>query len=281
VEFCHAALTTGARLSTMARMTTSLSRPEGRFLEGPRSRASEARLLGQIASEFLRGFRALHFIGPAVTVFGSARLEADHQMYGLARSVGASLASAGFAVVTGGGPGIMEAANRGAKDAGGYSVGVNIELPHEQLSNTYLDRTITFEFFFVRKVMLVKYSYGFVVFPGGFGTMDEVFETATLIQTGKIAQFPMVLMGTDFWVPLMATIRETMLEAGTVDRADIERFLITDDPEHATRHILNAAVGRFGLSWVPRPARWLRETGAPKTEPDLPVSNHLQETNGP
>jgi uncharacterized protein (TIGR00730 family) len=233
---------------------------EGRFLSGPRSRRAEARLLLQIGTEFLTGFRRLHVLGPAVTVFGSARFGEDHQYYALARTTGAALARTGFTVMTGGGPGIMEAANRGAQEAGGLSVGVNIVLPHEQESNPYLDRSITFQFFFVRKVMLVKYSYGFVVFPGGFGTLDEVFETATLIQTGKIAQFPLVLMGSDFWIPLVQSLREAVVEWGTVDPGDIDRILITDDPEDAARYILSSAVGSFGLKWEPtKPLWWLGE----------------------
>ncbi len=247
--------------------TTDAPRPEalreGHFLSGPRSRRAEARLLAQIGMEFLRGFRALHFLGPAVTIFGSARFHDDHEYYKLARATGAAISRSGFAVMTGGGPGIMEAANRGARDAGGLSVGANILLPQEQDSNPYLDRSITFSFFFVRKVMLIKYSYGFVVFPGGFGTLDEVFETATLIQTGKIAAFPLVLMGTDFWGPLVQSLRTAMERWGTVDPQDINRIFITDDPERAASHILGAALGNFGLQWKPgRPLWWLGERGA-------------------
>jgi uncharacterized protein (TIGR00730 family) len=234
--------------------------PEGRFLAGPRSRVTEGRLLLQIAFEFLKGFRALHFLGPAATVFGSARFAEGHRYYGLARATGGALARSGFTVMTGGGPGVMEAANRGAKEAGGLSVGVNIVLPEEQSSNAYLDRSITFDFFFVRKVMLVKYSYGFVVFPGGFGTLDEVFETATLIQTGKIARFPLVLMGTEFWLPLVQHLRETVIAHGTVGPEDFRGVLITDDPEEAALRILSAAVESFGLKWEPRrPLWWLGE----------------------
>src|SRR5262245_21448532 len=157
-----------------------------RFLQGPQARRSELFRAIRIFIEFIRGFRALHFVGPCVTVFGSARFKEDHPYYALGREVGRALARAGFTVMTGGGPGIMEAANRGAKDVGGRSVGCNIELPEEQRPNPYLDRWITFRHFFVRKVMLVKYSYAFVALPGGFGTLDEIFETATLVQTGKI-----------------------------------------------------------------------------------------------
>ena len=156
--------------------------PEERFfLQGPRSRGSELKSLLTIVAEFIRGFRVLHFVGPCVTVFGSARFREDHPYYAVARSVGRGLAKLGFTVMTGGGPGIMEAANRGAKEAGGFSVGCNIVLPEEQKINAYLDRWVTFRHFYVRKVMLVKYSYAFVVMPGGMGTMDEFFEAAVLM----------------------------------------------------------------------------------------------------
>src|SRR5262249_45288353 len=181
---------------TLAQWEGGTPHPEMvRFLQGPPKRGHELIRAVRIFFEFMRGFRSLHFLGPCVTVFGSARFKDGHPYYELGRTVGAGLARAGFTVMTGGGPGIMEAANRGAKDAGGFSVGCNIELPQEQRPNPYLDRWITFRHFFVRKVMLVKYSYAFVALPGGFGTLDEVFETATLIQTRKIQEFPLVLMG--------------------------------------------------------------------------------------
>jgi uncharacterized protein (TIGR00730 family) len=176
------------------------ARPETmRFLEGPQPRAFELGQALQLFWELMRGFRALHFVGPCVTVFGSARFKEDHAYYHLARAVGAGLARAGFTVMTGGGPGIMEAANRGAKDVGGRSLGCNIELPEEQQPNAYLDQWITFKHFNIRKLMLVKYSYAFIVMPGGYGTLDELFEVATLIQTGKLQDFPVVLMGREFW----------------------------------------------------------------------------------
>src|SRR5581483_5005060 len=162
--------------------------------------------------DLFRGLRALHFLERCVTVFGSARFAEDHPYYKLARHVGSELAIAGFTVMTGGGPGVMEAANRGAHEAGGVSVGCNIELPHEQKPNPYLDLFVEFRYFFVRKVMLVKYSTAFVVMPGGFGTMDEIFETATLIQTGKIRGFPVVLMGKEYWAPLVTLIEEMVRE---------------------------------------------------------------------
>jgi uncharacterized protein (TIGR00730 family) len=237
-----------------------------RFLEGPQRRGFELRRAVRIFFEFLHGFRTLHFVGPCVTVFGSARFREGHPYYGLARAVGAELARAGFTVMTGGGPGVMEAANRGARDAGGRSVGCNIELPQEQRANPYLDHFVTFRHFFVRKVMLVKYSYAFIALPGGFGTLDEVFETAMLVQTRKIRDFPLVLMGTEFWRPLLAFV-DDLVARGTIDRADLERFVVTDSPADAVRAITDAALGRFGLSYGPRPRRrWYlaeRAPGAP------------------
>src|SRR6478736_6477141 len=172
---------------------------ETRFLAGPHSRGSELRFAMRVFREFIRGFRNLHFVGPCVTVFGSARFAEDHPYYVAAREVGRLLAQRGFTVMTGGGPGVMEAANRGAKEAGGASVGCNIELPQEQQPNPYLDRWIECRYFFVRKVLLFKYSYAFIALPGGLGTLDELTEALTLVQTGKIQKFPVVLMGTDYW----------------------------------------------------------------------------------
>ena len=200
-----------------------------------------------IGAEFVRGFRGLHFVGPCVTVFGSARFAEEHPYYALARQVGGRLARMGFTVMTGGGPGIMEAANRGAWDEGGFSVGCNIELPAEQKLNPYLDRAVTFRHFFVRKVMLVKYSYAFVVMPGGVGTLDELFEALTLIQTKKIADFPLVLMGTEYWKLLMDLL-DKMVAAGTVSREDLRLLLVTDSVQDAMKHIETHAVERFGLA---------------------------------
>ena len=202
-------------------------------------------------------------MGPCVTVFGSARFKDEHPYYALARDVGARLARAGFTVMTGGGPGIMEAANRGAKDVGGRSIGCNIELPLEQHPNAYLDKWITFRHFFVRKVMLVKYSYAFVVLPGGFGTLDEFFETATLIQTGKIRDFPLVLMGTTYWRPLVDFIEGTLVRTATIDPADAARITLTDSAAQAVDAILDAAMRRFGLKYhEPVRRRWfLAERG--------------------
>ncbi|HZW09373.1 MAG TPA: TIGR00730 family Rossman fold protein [Phycisphaerales bacterium] len=186
----------------------------------------------------IKGFRALHFTGPCVTVFGSARFGEDHRYYAMAREVGRALAEAGYTVMTGGGPGVMEAANRGAKEAGGISIGCNIKLPREQQPNPYLDKFVEFHYFFVRKVMLVKYSVAFVVLPGGFGTMDELFEVGTLIQTGKVEKFPVVVMGRDYYANLGEFVRDTMVEEGTIDPVDLQLFTATDDPAEAVERIL-------------------------------------------
>src|SRR5215208_6109355 len=236
---------------------------EGRFLEGPQSRTSELARLWRIGLDFIRGFRHLHFAGPCVTVFGSARFQEDHRYYALAREVGSRLGRAGFTVMTGGGPGIMEAANRGAHDVGACSVGLNIILPQEQKPNPYLDLWLEFRYFFVRKVMLVKYSYAFIALPGGFGTMDEIFECATLIQTGKIQSFPLILMGTEYWRPLLDFLRGTMVEEKTIFAADFERITVTDSPDEAVEIILRAC-GQFGFVWKPARPRWyLGESGQP------------------
>ena len=243
--------------------TTIPAKPkEGRqeriFLEGPQPRRWELTTLFKIMREFIRGFRVLHFVGPCVTVFGSARFKEDHPFYDMARKVGSRLSEVGFTVMTGGGPGIMEAANRGAKEAGGTSVGCNITLPHEQQANPYLDEVLTFNYFFVRKVMLVKYSYAFVVMPGGVGTMDELFEAVTLIQTKKILSFPVVLMGKEYWEPLVKFM-ERMVDAGTISSEDLGLLLLTDSIDEAISHIQKYAVEQFGLKRVPSRSRILRE----------------------
>jgi uncharacterized protein (TIGR00730 family) len=226
-----------------------------RFLQGPQPRGHELVRAIRIFLELMRGFRALHFVGPCVTVFGSARFQEGHPYYAMARDLGAGLAKAGFTVMTGGGPGIMEAANRGAREAGGRSIGCNIELPAEQKPNAYLDRWITFRHFFVRKVMLVKYSYAFVALPGGFGTMDEIFETATLIQTRKIQDFPLVLLGREFWRPLMEFMRERLIADATVDGADVDRIMVTDSVDEAVAAIRDVGLSRFALSYGPQARR--------------------------
>jgi uncharacterized protein (TIGR00730 family) len=210
--------------------------------------------------DFVRGFRALHFVGPCVTVFGSARFSPDHPVYELGLEVGRSLVKLGFTVMTGGGPGVMEAVNRGAREAGGRSVGCNISLPHEQAPNPYLDRYVTCRYFFVRKVLLFKYSYAFVALPGGLGTLDELTEALTLIQTGKIRQFPVVLIGTTYWLPFTEVLRN-MLKEGTIAASDLDLMLVTDSVQEAMAHIEEHAIHRFGLRkrQLPAPRRWLGE----------------------
>lgn len=207
------------------------------MLAGPRSRTEEFFRVLRITAEFIRGFRALHFVGPCVTVFGSARFKEDHRYYAMAREVGRKLAEAGFAVMTGGGPGIMEAANRGAREAGGASFGCNIRLPREQRPNPYLDRFVEFEHFFVRKVMLVKYSCAFVVLPGGFGTLDETFEALTLIQCEKIDRFPIVAMGAEFWGHMRGFARDALIAERTISQRDLDLLKVTDSVEEAIGHI--------------------------------------------
>ncbi|MBY0112545.1 MAG: TIGR00730 family Rossman fold protein [Phycisphaerales bacterium] len=230
------------------------------FLEGPQSRTAEFLRVCRITAEFIRGFRALHFVGPCVTVFGSARFDETHRYYRLAREVGARIAELGLTTMTGGGPGIMEAANRGAKEAGGKSIGCNIVLPHEQRANPYVDRFVEFRYFFIRKVMLVKYSYGFVILPGGFGTLDELFEVATLVQTRKVENFPIVLMGRDFWEPMLEFIRRRLEAGGTISPGDIDLISVTDSPEEA-RDILRRGIEASAIRARMKPKRrwWLGE----------------------
>ncbi len=216
------------------------------LLSGPNRRLRDLQLLYSVAKDFILGFRALHFVGPCITVFGSARFPEDHPYYKLARDMGAAIAKMGFTVLTGGGPGIMEAANRGAKDAGGRSVGCNIRLPFEQSHNPYLDRWVTMEHFFVRKTLLIKYSYGFIIMPGGFGTMDEMFEALTLIQTKKLKSFPIVIMGSDFW-PEMRQFMEHMLKGATISAEDLDLIKWTDSVDEAVAHLQEKAVTQFGL----------------------------------
>jgi hypothetical protein len=233
------------------------------FLEGPRSRTSETLRLFRITWEFIRGFRSLHFVGPCVSVFGSARFSEGHPYYELGREMGRGLARFGFTVLTGGGPGLMEAANRGAREAGGRSVGCNIALPREQQPNPYLDSWTTYRYFFVRKVMLVKYSYAFVVLPGGFGTIDELFEALTLIQTGKVRDFPVVLMGRDYWAPLLDHLFPRMIASATIGPEDVQDLCVTDSPEEALAFIGRHVTERFGLRRRPlRPVRVLGERGS-------------------
>lgn len=209
--------------------------------------------------DFVIGFRALHFVGPCVTVFGSARISEADPYYELARQVGRGLGRMGFTVMTGGGPGLMEAANRGAHEVGARSVGCNIALPTEQAVNQYLDKSVTCRYFFVRKVLLFKYSYGFIAMPGGMGTTDELFEALTLIQTKKILDFPVVIMGKKYWAPLIKQLQD-MVAAKTIASADLGLMLITDEVPEALSHIERHAIEAFGLTRRRiRSSRLLRE----------------------
>ena len=231
-----------------------------RFLQGPQSRWRELVMLTRTMREMFNGFRHLHFVGPCITIFGSARFPESHRYYQLARTIGAEIAREGFTVMTGGGPGIMEAANRGAKDVGGRSIGCNITLPMEQAPNPWLDQFIDFRYFFVRKLMLAKYSLAFVALPGGLGTLDELFEIATLVQTRKVENFPIILAGSDYWQPLLDYMRNTMVSEGTISAEDVDRFLVTDDPRKIARHVSLIAKEQFGIREIaPRPRWWLLE----------------------
>lgn len=228
------------------------------YLKGPHSRGYEFRFVFQVFYDFINGFRKLHFLGPCITIFGSARFKQEHKYYKLARTMGTKCAELGFGVMTGGGPGIMEAANRGAKEGGGKSIGVNIELPFEQRPNPYLDRMVQIKHFFVRKVFLFKYSFGFVILPGGFGTLDEMFEALTLIQTKKMPWFPVVLMGTDYWKDVIEQL-EVMNYHQTISPEDDEMLLVTDDAEKAME-FLTDRIKRFAPPVVTlKPKWWLGE----------------------
>ncbi|HVW94513.1 MAG TPA: TIGR00730 family Rossman fold protein [Mucilaginibacter sp.] len=233
---------------------------EIQFLEGPRSRLKELRFAFKTMIDLIRGLRALHFIGPCITVFGSARFKKDHPYYEMTRQAGAAFARLGFTILTGGGPGLMEAANRGAKDVGGRSVGCNIQLPVEQAPNSYLDKWVYMRHFFLRKVLLVKYSFAFVVVPGGFGTLDEYFEALTLIQTHKIRNFPVIILGKDYHRELIRHI-ESMKKEATIGSDDTSLFLVTDDIDEAVELIREKSIRQFGLKpkQKMKPIRWLFE----------------------
>lgn len=237
-----------------------MSQSEIIFLDGPQSRWKELKFAFKTMRELIRGFRGLHFVGPCITVFGSARFREDHPYYKLTRDTGAALARLGFTILTGGGPGLMEAANRGARDVHGRSVGCNIRLPVEQAPNPYLDKWISMEHFFVRKILLVKYSYAFVVMPGGFGTLDEYFEALTLIQTHKIKDFPIIIFGREYHRELLAHIR-LMQDQGTIGGGDTGLFLVTDSIEEAVALIKAKSITPFGLRPKAkiRPFKWLFE----------------------
>ena len=233
---------------------------ERSFLQGPRSRPSELLFAFKIFLEFIKGFRVFHFMSPCATVFGSARYKEGHPLYETARKVGQELSKLGFTVMTGGGPGLMEAANRGAKDVNGKSIGCNIVMALEQQPNPYLDKWVSIRYFFVRKVLLSKYSYAFVVLPGGYGTLDEFFEAITLIQTDKVKHFPVVLIGKEYHRKLYEHILY-LAEAGTIGRTDADLFLLTDSIEEAMDYISRRAISPFNLKMRRpfNPTVWLGE----------------------
>jgi uncharacterized protein (TIGR00730 family) len=237
-----------------------MTKSEIKFLEGPQSRWQEFKFAVEVLFEFIKGFRALHFSGPCVTIFGSARFKDGHPYYEKTEELAARIAQLGFTIMTGGGPGIMEAANKGAKDVGGRSVGCNIVLPHEQHHNPYLDKWVNIKFFFVRKTLLLKYSYAFVVMPGGFGTLDEYFEALTLIQTKMIQQFPIVIFDSAFHKELLEHI-EKMKVVGTISEDDHRFFLVTDSVDEAVNYIQQHTIKQFNLKHEQpyKPFRWLFE----------------------
>ncbi len=219
------------------------STTDQRLLDGPNNHEwlhSDPWRVLRIQSEFVEGFGALAELGRAVSVFGSARTRPDHPSYALGTEVGRLLAKAGYAVITGGGPGVMEAANKGACEAGGVSVGLGIELPFEQGLNEYVDLGVNFRYFFARKTMFVKYAEGFIVLPGGFGTFDELFEAMTLVQTHKVTSFPIVLLGSAYWRGLVDWLGSAPLEEGTIWQRDLDLLTVTDDPEYAVQVIVDA-----------------------------------------
>jgi hypothetical protein len=236
-----------------------------------RERRRELWLTIRAGRDLLRGFGAFQSAGPCVTVFGSARCAAEHPYYALGCAIGRRLTESGFTVMTGGGPGLMEAANRGARNAGGESVGCSIDLPAEQSHNRFLDRVVSCRHFFIRKVLLFRYSYAFVALPGGFGTMDELFEALTLIQTRKVERFPVVLLGTRYWKPVLDVMKH-MASEGMIDASDLTLAMTTDDVDEAVRHIEQCVAERFGLRAGPRAApppprtTWRRPQPAPGTQ---------------
>jgi uncharacterized protein (TIGR00730 family) len=223
-----------------------MDKSEIKFLEGPQNRWRDFKFAFSVLTEFIKGFRTLHFVGPCVTIFGSARFKEDHPYYKQTQQIAGEIAKLGFTIMTGGGPGIMEAANRGAKEVGGRSVGCNIVLPHEQNHNPYLDKWVNIKYFFVRKNLLMKYSYAFVVMPGGFGTLDEYYEALTLIQTKMISQFPIIIFDKDFHKKVIEHT-ELMKEEATISPEDLNLCLFTDSVEEAVAYLKENAIGRFGL----------------------------------
>jgi uncharacterized protein (TIGR00730 family) len=221
------------------------------YLEGPRSILKEYRFAFTVLKQFIKSTRTLRYIGPCITVFGSARFKEGHKFYEAAREFGKRIAELGLTTMTGGGPGIMEAANRGAFENGGYSVGCNINLSHEQKPNDYMHKWYTFKHFFVRKTLLVKHSYAFIIMPGGFGTMDEFFETLTLVQTKTITQFPIVLYGKDYYQPMMDYM-QFLLQQGTISEADLNLVVLTDDIDEAMEHIRNYILRNYQIKKQPK-----------------------------
>ncbi len=232
------------------------------YLDGPQSRSFELSFAWKVFRQILAGNRGLYFVGPCITVFGSARFNETHRYYGDAREFGRRIAGMGFTTMTGGGPGIMEAANRGAFESGGKSVGCNIHLPMEQKPNPYMQQWITFDYFFLRKAMLLKYSYAFIVMPGGFGTLDEMFNTLTLIQTRSLTQFPVVLFGKEYYQPLMEMIQKMIVEE-TIRKEDLNLLLVTDDIDEAMNHINNYIENNYELLKKRKRFWWLFEKKFP------------------
>lgn len=230
---------------------------ESKFLEGPRSRSYEFFFSFRVLLEFIKGFRVLHFVGPCITVFGSARFKEGHPNYQHAYEIGKRIGKSGITLMTGGGPGIMEAANRGAFENGGISVGCNIELPFEQSANPYMHKWVTIKYFFVRKVLLVKYSIAFIVMPGGFGTMDEFWETLTLIQTKIISDFPVVLFGKDYFEPLQQMLNK-MVDEKTISPEELKLVLFTDDVDEVEQHIQKFVLQNYHVQRA-RPSALLLE----------------------
>jgi hypothetical protein len=234
------------------------------YLEGPQSRSFELKFAWKVFRQILMGNRALYFVGPCITIFGSARFRENSPYYGIAREFGKRIADIGFTVMTGGGPGIMEAANRGAFENGGKSVGCNIHLPMEQQPNKFMQKWITFDYFFLRKAMLLKYSYAFIVMPGGFGTLDEMFNTLTLIQTKSLIQFPVVLFGKSYYQDLIAMIQK-MINEETIQKEDLDLLLITDDIDEAMNHINTYLSTNYNLLKKRKSFWWLFEKKFPST----------------
>lgn len=273
-----APLPTDSALNRAAR--TNSATEDERLLESPQAPTvpqldftrSDPWRVFRIMGEFVEGFDTLAKVGKAVSIFGSARVPPNHPQYQAATETARLLANAGFAVITGGGPGIMEAANKGAREGGALSIGCNIELPFEQGTNPYVDVAIDFRYFFVRKTMFVKYAEAFVIFPGGFGTMDELFEAMTLIQTGKVRNFPVVLFGTDYWQGLLQWLRDVMLAEGKISPDDVDLLVVTDSPEEAVRVIRDCYDNNCWTATSAAPGDVLEEVKARPGAPSAPAA---------